>query len=89
MVQITERKNADYTGSSEDPFFNFRLCEKMGVCSVAAGFMVRISDKMQRIVALAVQGNMAKVLDEKTEDTILDAANYLILFAGYLRERKQ
>jgi hypothetical protein len=88
MVDITSRKNADYTGTTDDPFFNFRLCETIGVCSVAAGFVVRMTDKLQRIVSLAVQGNVAKVLDEAVQDTLLDLANYCILFAGYLKSRK-
>ena len=85
MISITEQKNADYTGSSDDPFANFRVCEQLGVCSVAQGFVVRMTDKLKRIISIAVQQNKVKVLSETVEDTLLDLANYCILLAGYLK----
>lgn len=88
MADITTRKNADYTGNSVDPFANFTACAKIEACTVEQGFVVRMTDKLQRIVTLAVHGNEAKVLDEKIEDTLLDLANYCLLFAGYLKSKK-
>lgn len=85
LIKITAAKNADYTGSSDDPFKNFRTCQDIGACTVAQGFIVRMSDKLARITSLAAQKNEAKVLDEKVEDTLLDLANYCILMAGYLK----
>jgi hypothetical protein len=87
LIAITTAKNADYTGDSDDPFKNFRICEAIGAAAVEQGFVVRMSDKLSRIVSLAVNKKEAKVLDEKLEDTLLDLANYCILFAGYLKEK--
>lgn len=87
MVSITEKKNKDYTGLGDDPFRNFRKCENDGTCSVEAGFMVRISDKMSRIQSFIDKG-FFEVKDESIEDSILDAANYLILMSGYIKEKK-
>lgn len=89
MVSITAKKNADYTGGSEidDAFANFRQVQNMGICSVEVGFMTRISDKISRILSFMKKGFLL-VEDESVEDTILDAANYFILFAGYLRSER-
>lgn len=88
MKKITIAKNADYTGNSSDPFANFKQVETDGICSVEIGFLTRMSDKWSRIRSLMSSGGVAKVLDESLEDTIIDLANYLILFAGYLRSKR-
>lgn len=89
MMVITAAKNADYTGGSDtdDAFANFRQVELQGVCSAEVGFLTRISDKMSRIHSFVKKG-VLMVKDESIEDTLLDAANYLILMAGFIRDRK-
>ena len=47
-------------------------------------FLVRVEDKLNRVHSLISKGSQ-EVLDEKLEDTLLDAANYLILAAIELR----
>ncbi len=84
MIDITARKNKDYTGDSVDPFANFRMVEKLGVTDTARGMLVRMSDKFVRICNL-IDGRQAQVKDEAIEDTLLDLANYSILMMGYLR----
>jgi hypothetical protein len=88
MSSITRVKSQDYTGDSGDPFANFRVCEKLGVCSVETGFLVRMLDKMTRIANLA-DGRKAAVYDEKIEDSLHDLANYSALFAGYLKSKRR
>lgn len=88
MKDITRRKNADYTGDSTDPFANFAVVSKVGVCTTEQGFLVRMCDKLMRISALSAEGKEAQVKDEAVEDTLLDLANYSILLAGYLRSRR-
>lgn len=89
MVAITKTKNADYAGAGDDPFANFRqigaLIQTPGVIEI--GFLTRMSDKMSRIGSFIANGTLA-VKDESVEDTLLDLANYCILFAGYLRSKK-
>ncbi len=80
LVGITKMKNADYTGVSDDPFANFR---KRG----AMGFLVRMDDKMARIESFIQKGSY-EVQDENFLDTCLDLANYAILLAGFMSEKK-
>lgn len=88
MVEITAAKNADYTGSGDDPFKNFKGVGLYDDNWVAVGFITRMSDKMSRIASFIQKGVLA-VATESIEDTLLDLANYCILFAGYLRARRE
>ncbi len=88
MIEITVAKNADYTGSSGDPFANFRTIELLGVASVEAGFITRITDKLRRICTF-VQKGILLVKEESVEDTLIDLANYCALLAGYLKEKRE
>jgi hypothetical protein len=87
MHKITLAKNADYTGSGDDPFANFRIVELIGVCSAEQGILTRISDKLARLSSFCQRGELS-VKDESVEDSLLDLANYTILMAGYLRSKK-
>jgi hypothetical protein len=88
MMEITARKNADYAGSGEDPFANFRqigyLVQSPNIVEV--GFLTRMSDKLSRVGSFISNGEL-KVKDESVEDTLLDLANYCILFIGYLKSK--
>lgn len=88
MFEITKAKNDDYSWvGNTDPFKNFKLCEKLWCCKTEQWFVVRMSDKLQRITNLLTQEN--SVQDEKIEDTLLDLANYSILFLWYLESKKE
>lgn len=87
MVEITARKNADYTSGSDDPFFNFTRVEALGICETEQGFLTRMTDKVARIITFAKKG-VLQVKDETVEDTLLDLANYCVLMAGYIRAKK-
>lgn len=86
MIDITKRKNADYSGAGGDPFANFRqighLVQTPGVVSI--GFLTRMSDKLSRIGSFVAKGEL-QVKDESVEDTLLDLANYCLLFIGFLK----
>ncbi len=86
MQTITAAKNADYTGIGDDPFSNFRLVERFGVCTTEQGLLTRMSDKFSRLASFCQRGELS-VKDESVEDTLLDLANYCILTAGYLRSK--
>lgn len=89
MGEITRAKNADYTGAAgDDPFANFNRVASLGVCSTEQGFMVRMLDKYMRINSF-VQKGVLQVKDESVEDTLLDLANYCLLFLGYLKAQKE
>lgn len=87
MTQVTVAKNADYTGTGDDPFSNFKIVEQTGVTDTYRGLLVRMTDKMSRLASFAQRGTYL-VKDESVEDTLLDLANYCILTAGYLKSSK-
>ena len=89
MIEITQKKNSDYTGGSADPFANFaQIGSLVQVPSVVEiGFLTRMSDKISRIGSFVTKGKLM-VADESVEDTLLDLANYCILFAGYIKAQK-
>jgi hypothetical protein len=87
MHNISKSKNEDYTGDTQDAFANFTAVERNGIATTEQGFLTRMTDKMQRITSFCQRGELS-VEDEKVEDTLMDLANYCILFAGYLRSKK-
>ena len=87
MLEITKRKNQDYTGDANDPFKNFTMVETMGVATTEQGFVTRMIDKIMRISGFVKNGTLA-VADEKVEDTLQDLAVYSILLICYLRSRR-
>ncbi len=90
MVAITKAKNADYTGGSANPFSNFEQVGNLVQLPVVVqiGFITRMSDKLSRVGSFITKGVLA-VSNETIEDTLLDLANYCILFAGYLRSLRK
>lgn len=86
MVEITAKKNHDYS-KSEDPFANFKVIESFGIAT-EIGFVTRMSDKLSRLSNFVTQGEL-KVKDESVEDTLLDLANYCLLMAGYLKAKQE
>lgn len=88
MLVTLAAKNADYAGVNKDPFFNFTRVEAMEVCSTEVGFMTRMMDKVSRICTFIKKGVLT-VSDETVEDTLIDLANYCILFAAYLYGKRR
>ena len=78
-----KRKNSDYTGATDDPFANFKAIEVYGI-KTEIGFMTRMTDKMARVASFIKNGELM-VKDESVQDTLLDLANYSMLFAAYLK----
>lgn len=89
MMRITEAKNSDYNKGTEDAFSNFKMVEQLNIASTETGFLTRMTDKLSRINALVGGSQGQKVKDEAVEDTLLDLANYCLLFIGYLQSSKQ
>lgn len=84
MRSLLIKKNHDYTGSGDDPLWNFRKAENFGV-DAWRGALVRFSDKFSRIETFAKK-EVFEVSDENFEDTIRDACNYLFLVRELYRE---
>lgn len=70
MSTTYKAKNADYGDSVGDTY------NKFGDVS----FLTRITDKYNRILSLSDKGECGEVKDEKLDDTILDLANYCVLW---------
>ena len=70
------KKNSDYGDS-----FNKSL-EKYGLISAS----IRMNDKFERFDSLIV--NEQRVADESIDDTLLDLANYAIMTAMWIRQRR-
>ena len=71
MIKITAKKNADYTGATDDPFANFRMVQQFGVMTVEQGFFCRMTDKLSRIASF-IQLGVLQVKDESVTDTLVD-----------------
>lgn len=85
-LDISRKKNADYTGRSENPFANFEAVETLHI-NTAQGFVTRMTDKMMRIASFVKNGEL-QVKDESVSDTLNDLANYCCLFAGWIESKK-
>jgi hypothetical protein len=90
---LSLKKNHDYSAPERQGtdqfavFKNFQLVERMGITGVEQGFLVRLSDKFQRLSNLLNPDHTAAVLDESVDDTIKDIINYVILLAAYRRTK--
>lgn len=85
-VEISKKKNADYTAGADDPFTNFKAVNVLDIDTVD-GFLTRMMDKMARIASFAHKGEL-QVKDESVTDTLRDLANYSCLLAGYIESEK-
>lgn len=85
-IEISRKKNADYTGKIDNPFSNFSSVEVLGI-STEHGFLTRMMDKFKRIASFVENGEL-QVKDESVMDTLKDLANYSCLLAGYIKSKK-
>jgi len=88
MIEVTAKKNSDYTGDADDPFSNFKIVEKIGISSAEVGFLTRMTDKLSRINSFVQKGELL-VKDESVQDTLHDLANYCALMSGFIESKKQ
>lgn len=86
-IEISRKKNADYTGDVSNPFANFEAVEMLHI-GTAQGFLTRMQDKMMRIASFAKNGEL-QVKDESVQDTLRDLANYSCLFSGWIEAKKR
>lgn len=86
---LMRRKNHDYSGGedSSDAFLNFTRVEKLGITSTGQGFLVRMTDKLSRLITYIHNGKF-EVEDEKLKDTVVDLINYSILLYAYCKDQQ-
>jgi hypothetical protein len=75
MIDLHVRKNAGYTGDHDDPWHNFRECEKFGI-SASDGIVARLSDKYMRFMSVISDPSKDQV-NESALDTLRDYVAYL------------
>jgi len=76
MVELHDRKNHDYGGN--EYLSNFMMCEKHMGFPAWKGCIIRLSDKMARLMNIARIEEIA-VSDESVADTLTDLAVYAII----------
>jgi hypothetical protein len=85
-------KGNDYNSQQQeegDTLFNLRVCALLGIVpSAVDGILVRMSDKLCRLVSLTRPGAVQKVSDESLEDTVVDLRNYADYVLAMIREAK-
>ncbi len=87
MLAITTAKNQDYSWKDAvDAFANFKVVEEFWI-STEHWFLTRMLDKIKRVSNLI--DHEAAVSDEKVTDTLLDLANYSLLFLLYLKSKDE
>ena len=89
MVSTVKAKNADYAGTDGDPFSNFTLVERAGVCTTEQGLLVRMSDKYARVTNLLVNNKDPQVKTESVADTLTDLAAYCLLQRIYVEVKAE
>ena len=79
-MRIVEVKNTRYAGPI-DPFTNFRLGGQYGI-------VIRMTDKISRLLTLTNPAHSMDGADESIEDTCRDLANYAMLLAAMRRNER-
>ncbi len=87
--QLMRVKNHDYAGKdAQTPWMNFQRSEIMGLCKTEQAFMVRILDKISRLITYVTSGELM-VKEEGVEDSIVDIINYMVLFSAFIKDRRE
>jgi hypothetical protein len=91
---LSVSKSNDYASPDRRPndrlgiFHNFLHSERLGLCTVEQGVMVRVSDKLARISNLIDPQHKQAVKDETINDSVMDTINYLCLLLAYREAKK-
>lgn len=86
-LSIMAAKNHDYTGGEgTDPFLNFERSAAITGGDPLEGIVVRMSDKLGRIMTYIRRGELA-VAQESIEDACSDLRNYATLIQAIYRQR--
>jgi hypothetical protein len=78
MKSIMGNKSHDYS-EDKDILSNFKMTDVLFGVPAYTGVLIRMSDKVSRIQNITAKGSN-KVKDESMQDTLLDLANYSLLF---------
>lgn len=82
--EILKAKNADY--SKGTPLGNFYVTEAIQAGTAENGIIIRLSDKLSRLVSVLEKGTQVK--SESAKDTILDIINYAVLLYAVVEDKE-
>lgn len=83
---ITEKMNHLYISKNHDYGNSFdQSCDEFGLTAA----LIRMSDKMNRLKALADRPDEAKIFSESIEDTLIDIANYAVMSIMWLQNKQE
>lgn len=89
---LIEKKGHDYNFKQQlsgDTLFSLRVARILGIVERdTQSVLVRICDKVNRLISLENPDVSAKVKDEKVEDTVVDLINYVTYFYAFKLEQK-
>lgn len=85
MLDTAKKKNADYAWQG-NPFKNFMWCENLSITTAEKWILIRITDKLSRVINLLDKENQVK--DEAIEDSCIDAANYFVILSLLIKSKK-
>lgn len=89
---LVEKKGHDYNFKKQlsgDTLFNLRIARILDVVERdTQSVLVRLTDKVMRLISLEDPVVTAKVKDEKVEDTVVDLINYVTYFYAFRLEQK-
>lgn len=86
LLALIEKKNADYTGGSQDALANFKLCEEIGLGKAEHGVLIRMMDKVQRIKSFLAKGSL-EVANESAQDAARDIIGYSLALLAMLEDK--
>jgi len=86
-LHIAAKKNSDYNAGT-NPLDNFMNVEKLNIATAEQGILVRLSDKLSRLISLSKPDKVQQVKDESIMDTIDDAINYMALLKEVIKYKK-
>lgn len=87
--EVMAKKNHDYAGATgTTPFGNFQAPEQLGLCSTETGIVMRMLDKIKRLITFCNAGEL-KVENEGAADACKDIVNYAIILAAYVEDKQR
>ena len=85
--QLCAQKNHDYAGATgTSPFRNFEAVEALGIAPTEVGVLVRMTDKLNRLVTFVRDGRLV-VENEGAADSLVDLINYSVMLAAFMHQR--
>lgn len=89
ILEMTGRKNSDYTGGSENsnPFANFDESSEFGVDPLT-GICIRMADKFQRAKAYCNEGKLSVCTEgDQAKDIFRDLIGYSLIALGMIERQ--